>query len=304
MNFNILSIYLSIFCFLFSSSILSQVKKDNLFLGGISTKPENQLILEKAIMGVQYQFCQQAMENKKIITLCDTLLLAAGNTHSLFLDAQYKTELEKARKERIRRSVKAGKANTTYQDVNDIVELINATSDYKEESLGNPVQIYKNRTKKTVTSVFNTFVENVSTEQRINEFSEWQITNETDTILNYLCKKATVTYAGREYIAWFTLDIPLSDGPWKFHGLPGLIVKVEDSEGLFRFIAIGLEQYKDNEIYIVADKVDYDKSTLKNFNLFAEREKSRFRVSFYNGGELYMTFKKNPITFFSMEADN
>ena len=60
---------------------------------------------------------------------------------------------------------------------------------------------------------------------------EWKIDNATKAvILGLNCKKATCRYAGRDYEAWFTPDIPVSDGPYKFCGLPGLIVKLQDSE--------------------------------------------------------------------------
>ena len=54
----------------------------------------------------------------------------------------------------------------------------------------------------------------------------------------YVCQKATTTYGGREWTVWYTPDIPVSAGPWKFQGLPGLIMAANDSEGIFSFNAI------------------------------------------------------------------
>lgn len=57
----------------------------------------------------------------------------------------------------------------------------------------------------------------------------WQFDESGDTtILGYSCQKATCKYAGRTYDAWYTMEIPVSDGPYKFHGLPGLIVRIAD----------------------------------------------------------------------------
>ncbi len=47
------------------------------------------------------------------------------------------------------------------------------------------------------------------------------------------CKKATAYFRGRNYTAWYTLEIPLPYGPYKFHGLPGLIVSISDSSNTF-----------------------------------------------------------------------
>jgi len=48
-----------------------------------------------------------------------------------------------------------------------------------------------------------------------------------------LCKKATTHYRGRKYTAWYTLEIPLAYGPYKFNGLPGLIASISDSSNTF-----------------------------------------------------------------------
>lgn len=57
--------------------------------------------------------------------------------------------------------------------------------------------------------------------------------DETMVLYNYTCNKATTKYAGREYTAWYTLDVPISYGPYKFFGLPGLIIKIEESTGMY-----------------------------------------------------------------------
>lgn len=70
---------------------------------------------------------------------------------------------------------------------------------------------------------------------------EWKIENEAQMIFNYTCQKATIYFRGRSYTAWFAPEIPSNDGPWKFFGLPGLILRVEDADHLFLFECIGLE---------------------------------------------------------------
>lgn len=76
-----------------------------------------------------------------------------------------------------------------------------------------------------------------------NDFS-WVITDNTKELCGYSCRLATTEYGGRVWNAWFTVDIPLSVGPWKFHGLPGLILRAEDSEQQFVFDAVGLSSRK------------------------------------------------------------
>lgn len=63
----------------------------------------------------------------------------------------------------------------------------------------------------------------------------WEVLPETSKIGEYAVQKAKTQYGGRLWYAWFTMDIPLPDGPYKFYGLPGLIVKVEDDKGDYSF---------------------------------------------------------------------
>lgn len=64
----------------------------------------------------------------------------------------------------------------------------------------------------------------VSDERKIN----WKISSEKQKIGNWNAQKAEADFGGRHWFAWFTTEIPIQDGPYKFHGLPGLIVKLED----------------------------------------------------------------------------
>ncbi len=57
----------------------------------------------------------------------------------------------------------------------------------------------------------------------------WKISPEKKKIGEFDAQKATTEFAGRKWTAWFTEEVPFSDGPYKFKGLPGLIVKIEDT---------------------------------------------------------------------------
>ncbi|AKK72664.1 hypothetical protein OK18_08545 [Chryseobacterium gallinarum] len=63
----------------------------------------------------------------------------------------------------------------------------------------------------------------------------WKISSETRKIGEYKVQKAETDFAGRKWTAWFTTDLPYQDGPYKFGGLPGLIVKIEDDKGDYSF---------------------------------------------------------------------
>lgn len=66
-----------------------------------------------------------------------------------------------------------------------------------------------------------------------NDEMKWKISNETKKENGYHLQKATTYFGGRHWIAWFTTDIPISEGPYKFRGLPGLIMNIEDDKQNF-----------------------------------------------------------------------
>jgi len=82
----------------------------------------------------------------------------------------------------------------------------------------------------------------------------WKITTETKLIDNLKCQKATVSYKGRNGEAWFSPDIPFSEGPYIFNGLPGLIVSIYDTQKNYDFTMIGL-------------KKDFEEVYTENYNI-------------------------------------
>ena len=69
----------------------------------------------------------------------------------------------------------------------------------------------------------------------------WTLSQDTASIDGFLCRKALGEYAGRKWMAWYAEEIPSSAGPWKLQGLPGMILKAEDTEGIFLFRFCGLQ---------------------------------------------------------------
>jgi|TARA_B110000091_G_C13737671_1_gene441872 GLPGLI family protein len=111
------------------------------------------------------------------------------------------------------------------------------------------------------------FVKNYITENNGNSYKlyntfepisiEWNYINETKKIDKYLCKKATTKFRGRLYVAWYSEEIPIIVGPWKFHGLPGAIIEISDSSGQVSFNLEKIEIPYDTDI-------KYDKNNFKN----------------------------------------
>jgi len=88
-------------------------------------------------------------------------------------------------------------------------------------------------------------------EEPIPKFN-WKLSNETKFVNNYICHKAEVDFRGRKYIAWYTKEIALPFGPWKFYGLPGLILEVQDSDKEYTIFAKEIKFNSQKNIYKIA----------------------------------------------------
>lgn len=73
---------------------------------------------------------------------------------------------------------------------------------------------------------------------------KWKLLKDTATINSLKCQSAECNFGNRKWIAWFTVEIPISDGPYKFSGLPGLIVKISDSQNYWIFELVNFRKTK------------------------------------------------------------
>ena len=83
---------------------------------------------------------------------------------------------------------------------------------------------------------------NISDDRKIN----WKILPEKEKIGEWNAQKAEADFAGRHWIAWFSTEIPIQDGPYKFRDLPGLIVKIEDKTGSHKMELKGIKNITGN----------------------------------------------------------
>jgi len=89
---------------------------------------------------------------------------------------------------------------------------------------------------------------------------QWTMAEGDSTILGYTCHKATTRFRGRDYVAWYTEEIPYPYGPYKFGGLPGLITCIYDKDRDHVFTLQGFERAPLGEV-IYRKKKSYFKTT-------------------------------------------
>ncbi len=89
---------------------------------------------------------------------------------------------------------------------------------------------------------------------------DWKICEERKQIAGYTAQKAETSYEGRNYFAWFTQEIAIPDGPYKFNGLPGLILEIGDTRVHYSFAVKQIKKIED-PVTLVFDPKDYIDTT-------------------------------------------
>ncbi|MDR3219088.1 MAG: GLPGLI family protein [Dysgonamonadaceae bacterium] len=143
------------------------------------------------------------------------------------------------------------------------IDLTNVLKDNGLSSSGTSLEVYKNYPAGKISVTDRIGMSDYLYEDDLNNI-QWEILPDTKEILSYTCQKATTHFRGRQFEAWFAPDLPISNGPWKFSGLPGLILSVEDAAGHYTFQAIGIEnqQYPilfPKKTYLKASRTEVDK---------------------------------------------
>ena len=198
----------------------------------INNRSLDKKILDKAILNVTYRqtsVSDVANPEKKKENI---MLLEIGKNVSKYYDQQ-QYMADSLRAAHVKQKMNSDKSSKI------IVPLLHGSI---------AENVFKNFPKNKITITdripFNTY-------QYEEDFvsPDWKLVGGSCTLCGYECKKALTTYRGRNYIAWYAPEITLSDGPWKFSGLPGLILKIEDEQKHYFFECIGIEQPKDKNIF-------------------------------------------------------
>lgn len=181
------------------------------------------LAQEKALAKIHYNFSHVNDTNQRDQPQKDEVVLYLGK-HSSF----YKSYSD----ERVKESIadqKLAADFTGHMTLNFNTSPIKVAYIIKSD----PKEIME---IKSVSSGFDAYANDVPYESQ-----DWKIEDETREIGGYLCQKATAMFKGRNYIAWFTSDIPFPFGPWKLHGLPGLILSAYDVDNEVCFEYAGFD---------------------------------------------------------------
>ncbi|MFN4084750.1 MAG: GLPGLI family protein [Spirosomataceae bacterium] len=186
----------------------------------------------------------------------------------------------------------------TDQDHSEFVSVLKMKSDsvvkFDKNDVGSKFATLKAMPKTKfeffLTKQYNTktvlFAQNFSANiayQQVGTTYAWEVMDTTKTVNGFTCRKATLQHLGNTYEAWFTDEVPVFDGPYFFHGLPGLILEVTCPGRGYRFEFLGIEnalplmEYGKKKLFALSDNRE------KFLALYDDWEKNEVRNSFKTG---------------------
>jgi GLPGLI family protein len=212
------------------------------------------------------------------------LAQAQVSSNRFFYELTIKPKKDSTRMEKVMTVLDITDKKSIYRDllvvsqdsiIKNIVDEMKKTGVFKDitKIIKKPKFSYKITKSYPINEIF--FTENILNNQvSYSEVTKinWKISNEKLKIGEYNTQKATADFGGRKWTAWFSSDIPLQDGPYKFHGLPGLIVKIVDQDHDYAW------ELKANKIIKNYEEQPYSEKLLKEMgqsgtNSIVSREK-------------------------------
>ena len=211
----------TIFLLLFSAQVVAQ----------------HHMRLEPATIEVHYRHTMQRDTMRRLATETDSMILRIGasasqffSRHTFYYDSLWNDPDGRATAEAL------------------TLEAFRTRDHSKEPRVGTTYDyLYKNYPAGRVTTTNEQF----HVACRYDEATPsilWVMDDSVRTILGHPCRMATADFRGRHWTAWFATDIPISDGPWKLGGLPGLILEAYDKGHQYTFTAVGLERVAEEPI--------------------------------------------------------
>ena len=122
----------------------------------------------------------------------------------------------------------------------------------------------------------NIFDQSFNVTEDIPDFN-WQVTEEKKVVAGYTCHQATGMHRGRKFTAWFTPQIPVNAGPWKFSGLPGLILEVNEDEGKYNWYCKNIKPLKESNAQLITPPTEKHEVTFgEYYDLAASKLREKF----------------------------
>lgn len=105
---------------------------------------------------------------------------------------------------------------------------------------------------------------------------DWKLQTEFKEVQGIHLQQATCTWKGRQWVAWFDSEVPIPIGPYKFHGLPGIIFELHDTKSNYSFILVK------SQILTDPSEIEFLQITSKDSIPISKEKYDKMKLSYYN----------------------
>ena len=228
--------------------------------------------------------------------------LSTAQTNRFFYEVKFKEDSTQTEHQKVFMVLDINPNETKYYD-NTFLEKDSINKANHSQLTNWTSQIPVTRKKNSNKNINYTFIDDQLYSYPTEDLIQWKLSDKTKKYLHFNLQQATTNFGGRKWTAWFTKDIPLSEGPYKFTGLPGLIVLLEDDRNQYSFSLVKskkLEKTYDTSNFLevrygnkplpISEKI-YLKKSLEYYNdplqeIRAEMKNGTIK-SYEDGGKRY-----------------
>ncbi|HBR11433.1 MAG TPA: GLPGLI family protein [Chryseobacterium sp.] len=232
------------------------------------------------------------------VLLFAVIASAQETANRFFYELSFKPKKDSAKIDKVMTALDIAKDKSIYQDftmaaqdsiIKTAVEEMQKTKAWKDLSKTIRMPKFSFKIYKIYPDMTEQYVDRISRnlfayEEKIK--FDWKILSDKEKIGEYNTQKATTEFGGRTWTAWFTTDIPFQDGPYKFYGLPGLIVKIEDQDKNYSWLLSGNKTIKDWKEFSYAEEIN------AKFGMGSNEKKLIAKDKFEKA---YNAFKQDPM---------
>ena len=181
------------------------------------------------------------------VLMFGTIVFAQTASNRFFYELTFKPKKDSAKIEKVMTTLDITKDKSLYRDFTWVaqdsiikvqIEAMQKSGIFQDmsKSMTMPKFAYKiEKTYPDMKIVYEEGLQNGMTPMKLGYVDKtkfnWKILSDKEKIGTYNTQKATTDFGDRKWTARFTTDLPFQDGPYKFSGLPGLIVKIQDEKG-------------------------------------------------------------------------
>ncbi|MGE6396221.1 GLPGLI family protein [Chryseobacterium scophthalmum] len=160
--------------------------------------------------------------------------LSTAQTNRFFYEVKFKEDSTQTEHQKVFMVLDVNLNETKYYD-NTFLEKDSINKANHSQLTNWTSQIPVTRKKNSNKNINYTFIDDQLYSYPTEDLIQWKLSDKTKKYLHFNLQQATANFGGRKWTAWFTKEIPLSEGPYKFTGLPGLIVLLEDDRNQYSF---------------------------------------------------------------------